>query len=433
MAKIGTYPVDGTISGSDKLIGTDAADGSTKNFTVEGLGAFINQNFPVPTLQQVLDEGNTATSDITLTGDVNATNGNFSNDMSVGGDLSVVGAFDVNGAITAETINCNDIISDGSGSFTGGVAASSFTTDGEINASSAIIIGNISAVDGTFSGNVSAVGGTFTGNVSAVGGTFTGPVELSDDLEVTGAITVNAGFTVNGGAVNINVPATMSAIDAGATEVDSLISNAQIEASTYLSAATDLIIGGGISLSNDYGTAGQVIKSSGGVEPTATWENINFDLDLLIDSSESANQISGTAGPNTILFGGPQSTTDVSLASNGLITFATAGQYLIMTDFIFGNVSGGGDARLAVAMYKSPDTVDNQIISFVENNKYHNVQMVFPFTAAASNVIQFKISKDTAHSISGGLYGISTSTFPVLSDLNPYPSARIRIYKMVVS
>lgn len=433
MGKISTYPVDGDVSGSDKLIGTDSINGSTKNFTVSDLGEFINQNFPVPTLQQVLDEGDTATADITLTGDVSAVNGDFSNDASVGGDLSVVGAFDVNGAMTAEAITCGDITSDGGGGFAGAVVAASLASEGEINGASATITGDISAQDGTFSGNVSAVGGTFSGNVSAVQGTFTGPVELSDDLEVTGGVTIGAGFIVNGGTFDVNVPATMSAIDAGDTEVDSLASNAQVTAGTYLSAGTDLLINGGISLATDYGSTGQVIKSSGVGEPTATWENINFDFDLLIDSAEFANQISGTAGPNTILFGGPQSTTDVSLASNGLITFATAGQYLIMTDFIFGNIGGGGDARLAVAMYKNPDIVDNQIISFIQNNRYHNVQMVFPFTAAASNVIQFKISKDTAHSISGGLYGISTSTFPVLSDLSQYPSARIRIYKMVVS
>jgi hypothetical protein len=59
--------------------------------------------------------------------------------------------------------------------------------------------------------------------------------------------------------------------------------------------------------------------------------------------------------------------------------------------------------------------------------------MVFPFTAAANNVIDFKLSKDAAHSISGGLYGIPVTTFPVGSDLTPFPSARIRIYKMAVS
>ena len=432
MANISSYPIDGTISGGDKLIGTDSVDNSTKNFTVSALGAYINSNFPVPTLQQVLDEDNEAAQDIILDGDVSASNLNASANGDIGGDLTVGGSIDVDGPAAVGALSASSVTSSGNGSFGGALSGSSLDVDGSVQGGSGSFSTTLAANSLTLEGDLSANDATLSGDLSAASGEFSGQLEVTDDVMVNGSVTSN-GLQVNGGTFESSVDASMQNISAVDVTATGAVSGGSVSSDTDVTATRDLYVGGGISLSSDFGTAGQVIKTTGGGEPYATWENINFDLDLLIDSSESANQISGTAGPNTILFGGPQSTTDVSLASNGLITFATAGQYLIMTDFIFGNVSGGGNARLAVAMYQNPDIVDNQIISFVDNNKYHNVQMVFPFTAAASNVIQFKLSKDTAHSITGGLYGIPVTTFPVGSDLNPYPSARIRIYKMVVS
>jgi hypothetical protein len=432
MGKISTYPVDGTISGGDKLIGTDSVDNSTKNFTVSALGDFINSNFPVPTLQQVLDEDNAATQDIILVGDVSASNINASSNGDIGGDLTVGGAIDVNGDAAVGALSASSVTSSGNGSFGGALSGSSLDVDGSVQGGSGSFSTTLAANSLTLEGDLSANDATLSGNLSAASGEFSGQLEVTDDVMVNGSVTSN-GLQVNGGSFESSVDATMQNISAVDVTASGEVSGGSVSSTTDVTATNDLYVGAGISLGSDFGSANQVIRSSGGGEPYAFWSDVNFELDLLIDSSEYANQVSGTSGPNTILFGGPQSTTDVSLASNGLITFATAGQYLIMTDFIFGNVGGGGDARLAVAMYKAPDTVDNQIISFVDNNKYHNVQMVFPFTAAASNVIQFKISKDTAHSISGGLYGISTTAFPVLSDLSPYPSARIRIYKMIGS
>ena len=431
MAKISTYPVDGAIAGGDKLIGTDSTDGSTKNFTVEDLGAFINQNFPVPNLQQVLDEGNSATSDITLTGDISTTNGDFSSDVSVGGNLSVDGTFDVNGAMTAEAISCGDIISDGGGAFLGGLAASSLTADGEINGASATIVGNISAVGGTFSGNVSAVGGTFSGNVSAVQGIFSGPVELSDDLDVTGGITIGSGVIVNGGAFNVNVPATMSAINAGSTEVDSLSSNAQVEAGTYLSAGTDLLIGGGISLATDYGSTGQVIKSTGGSEPTAYWGDISSSLTLLIDAEENSNQISGLYAPYTITFGGSHSATGVSISAGGQVTFTGLGDYIMIVDLNFGNLSGS-ESRMFFAMRTLPDDMSNVSFEFLQDGEYSFLSKVMPIKITTTTTVRFEISKNQSYSSGGGLYFINPNT-TVGSDLNPLPSARIRIYKFANS
>jgi hypothetical protein len=431
MARINTYPTDSNVEGSDKLLGSNT-DGSTKNFTVSALGAFINSNFPVPTLQQVLDEDNEAAQNIILDGDVSASNINVSANGDIGGDLTVGGSIDVDGPAAVGALSASSVTSSGNGSFGGALSGSSLDVDGSVQGGSGSFSTTLAANSLTLEGDLSANDATLSGNLSAASGEFSGQLEVTDDVTVNGSVT-SSGLQVNGGTFESTVDATMQNISAVDVTATGAVSGGSVSSTTDVTATNDLYVGAGISLGSDFGTAGQVIKSSGGGEPSATWENINFEFDLLIDSSQSANQVSGTAAPVRILFGGPVSTADVSLASNGVITFASAGQYLIMLDFIFGNVSGGGDARLAVAMYKAPDTVDNQIISFVDNNKYHNVQMVFPFTAAANNVIDFKLSKDAAHSISGGLYGIPVTTFPVGSDLTPFPSARIRIYKMAVS
>jgi hypothetical protein len=69
MAKISTYTNATPVTLSDKFIGTEVAGtpvNVTKNFLISDLLALFQNNI---TLQNVLDAGNTATQNITLTGD----------------------------------------------------------------------------------------------------------------------------------------------------------------------------------------------------------------------------------------------------------------------------------------------------------------------------------------------------------------------------
>ena len=43
MARLGNYPIDSTLSRTDKFLGTNA-DGTTRNFTVDGVRTFFNQD-----------------------------------------------------------------------------------------------------------------------------------------------------------------------------------------------------------------------------------------------------------------------------------------------------------------------------------------------------------------------------------------------------
>lgn len=48
MARISTYAQDSTISGSDKVIGTDSATGATKNFTLGSVLSLVSGSINVP-------------------------------------------------------------------------------------------------------------------------------------------------------------------------------------------------------------------------------------------------------------------------------------------------------------------------------------------------------------------------------------------------
>lgn len=101
MAKISTYPVDGLISTDDLLIGTDAENVNvTKNFTIGGVMSIAN-------LQWVLDNGNTATENIVLTGNVSATNLAASTAVTApSATITTVGATTLN-ATTVNATNAN--------------------------------------------------------------------------------------------------------------------------------------------------------------------------------------------------------------------------------------------------------------------------------------------------------------------------------------
>ncbi len=151
MGKISTYPVDGTISGSDKLIGTDASNNATKNFTVADLADYIADEVPAPTLEAVTTAGNFTLGDIVV-------NGEMESDSILN-----------NGAMVTQTAQVNGACSVGSLSSSGAV----------------------SGTTGTFTGLLSTTGGLrFTGTLNIGGGnnnfTFTSSVVDQDGLEFNG-------------------------------------------------------------------------------------------------------------------------------------------------------------------------------------------------------------------------------------------------------
>jgi hypothetical protein len=99
MAKITTYNTDSTITGADKVLGTNAADGSTANFSITDIASFISVQ---------------ASSDVTVANlktrlgqiDSNVTVGNGTGvGVTTSGDLTVTGDLTVNGSFGTTAIN----------------------------------------------------------------------------------------------------------------------------------------------------------------------------------------------------------------------------------------------------------------------------------------------------------------------------------------
>lgn len=203
MAKISTYPVDGLISTDDIIIGSDAENVNlTKNFTIGGI-------LSLATLQVVLDNGNSATSNITLVGNVSATN---------------VAA---SAAVSAATGN--------------------ITT---VNATNASVSNSLNTVD-------LEVSGMFYDGAASEG-------TNGQYLKSTGTSTEWTDFPVDtlqevlasGNTTSLNIVST------GDISADAITANA-VEADDY-TVNSQLSITGTIEADGSIGTAGQVLASQGG-------------------------------------------------------------------------------------------------------------------------------------------------------------------------
>jgi hypothetical protein len=152
MANIGSYPIDGTISGGDKLIGTDVSNNNaTKNFTVSDLASYIADEVPAPTLAEVTDAGNITSGDIVV-------NGQMESDSILNNGAMVTQTAQVNGACSVASLSSS---------------------------------GAVSGTTGSFTGLLSTTGGLrFTGDMNIGGGnsafTFTSAVVVQDELEFNG-------------------------------------------------------------------------------------------------------------------------------------------------------------------------------------------------------------------------------------------------------
>jgi len=152
MGKISTYPASGTISGSDRLLGTDVSNNdATKNFIVSELASYIADEVPAPTLEEVTAAGNFTSGDIVVSGQMQS-------DSILNDGTMVTQTAQVNGACSVASLSSS---------------------------------GAVSGTTGSFTGLVSTAGGLrFIGDMNIGGGnsafTFTSAVVVQDELEFNG-------------------------------------------------------------------------------------------------------------------------------------------------------------------------------------------------------------------------------------------------------
>lgn len=178
-------------------------------------------------------------------------------------------------------------------------------------------------------------------------------------------------------------------------------------------------------------TAGQVLSSIGGgntlfVAPASL---NNIGMGVALEASQLATQSpSAVDTPLTILFGSGVVTTDVTVSAAGLITFNTAGLYVITFNLNFGRANSTGVSIMFARLLFSGTPS-----GFVQNARIDTSTDITPFNAtlvrsmAAGSTISMQLIRDSAGANDGGLYSLD----PVLAGWANSPSAAVRIQKFI--
>lgn len=181
-------------------------------------------------------------------------------------------------------------------------------------------------------------------------------------------------------------------------------------------------------------TSGTIPISNG--DGTTTFRKVNFaDMgtapvangyrQVLSGSSTAASQVpSATNVALQLEFGAAQSTANASLASNGTLTFNTAGDYIVEY-----NLNVGTTATNALVfvrwLYNTAQTFPSRFARLLQNSTVSYSDAVF-IQANAGDVLAIQIDSDAAGAGLGGVY----NTAPAASGWTTSPSAFIRVLKL---
>lgn len=297
MAKIKTYNNATTpLSGGDKVIGTEATDDSTKNFTVQDIADFT------------LDPANgNVVNSVTGSSDVSATP--TTGDVSVGlTDTTVIaGAYDyatvtvdskgrVTQASTGTPVTSLNTL-DGSVSVVAGdgtsVITNASTNTITINSTGSGGSGSVTQVDtgvGLTGGPITTTGTIDLANTTVSAGTYTTPsITVNAQGQITDAsdITVNLQHVLDNGSLASNVGITL--VNGGVIASSAVFNNTNVGNATIQDLTlTESLIDGNSST----GTLGQVLVSdptlNGGIGGVV-WSNISTQVAKVTISSVDLN------------------------------------------------------------------------------------------------------------------------------------------------
>lgn len=151
---------------------------------------------------------------------------------------------------------------------------------------------------------------------------------------------------------------------------------------------------------------------------------------VLIGASTAATQAPAAVDtPLQVEFGPAVATADVTLASNGLVTFNTPGDYQITLFLRFGRTSGAGTAVLLSRVLVNGAQALN-----TNGLKLTDQDAIIPFSTtlniqsiSGGSTFQLQIMRDSAGINNGGLFRI----VPTPAGWNNSPSATIVVSKYV--
>ena len=288
MAKISTYPVDGLISTDDFIIGSDAENVNiTKNFTVGGILSLAD-------LQAVLDNGNTATSNIVLTGNVSATNVAASAAVSAAtGNVTTVNSTTVNatnanvsGSLNTDELEVTGRLYDGTasegtnGQFLKSTASGILWSNLPVDTLNAVLTaGNTTALNIVSTGDISA------DTLQAGTGLTTAKIELSglfydqsSSVGTSGQVLTSSGTGVLWDDLPAVVTPTLNQVlTSGNTTALNIVSTGDVDANsvnvTDAAVTGTLTLDGTIDADGSEGTVGQYLRSAGAGQPV-TWATL---------------------------------------------------------------------------------------------------------------------------------------------------------------
>ena len=360
MARISTYDFDGTLSNTDKIIGTDSSDTATKNFKLQDLKEFIFSGISGPVTINSSGVSSVTFPDVTLG---SGTSGSYVESLVAGDGIQILNN---SGEGATPTIKVNPLQTTITSILNTGLCVGRdndnkicFTTDNQIEftteGSLDLIIANDvlkpAANDGAVLGEAGtafsdlflasgAVIGFGNGNMSLTHSSAALTVSTTDKLQFhssKGSIHASAD-----GQLDIDADDEVEINSGGIVDID---------------AATNITIDatGTIALSADSNTASAIeIKSTaGGVDILASGAAAGEDIDITatgssvnITSTEndsSAIRLNATSGGIKI----DASSSGIDIGTSGLVTSDSAG-FSIDSSAVSSNMTvatGGGDSK----------------------------------------------------------------------------------------
>lgn len=177
-------------------------------------------------------------------------------------------------------------------------------------------------------------------------------------------------------------------------------------------------------LSNGDGTTyfGFVSYSSISGKPTIS----GYKQIMYAASSASSQDPTAVDTPLQVEFGPAQSLTDVSLASTGVLTFLTAGQYLIELSLRVSRTAASGASTLYTrALYNGAQILASSSTTLNDLAAVIPVTYTVSIDASVGDTFKLEIMRDSSGLNNGGL----KQDTPTLAGWNSSPSANITVCK----
>lgn len=148
------------------------------------------------------------------------------------------------------------------------------------------------------------------------------------------------------------------------------------------------------------------------------------EVEVLRAWSLAASQLPvAVSTPLQLEFGAAQSLTDVSIDASGLVTFNTAGDYIVRTKLNKGRTAGTGVALLfSRALLNTTQLNQSGVARITETDTTKQYDYEYLVTAAALDTLKVEIVRDSTGVNEGGVIGETSTDGWVLS-----PSALISV------